>query len=142
MIGYSTSAKRWNVPLGAGREMTRGLVRAAVVRSRGARASTDRSRAALRLTGRTFCACTPTFRPAALRGFAAFAHRCLVPSVSFNARRCFSVCARRGALRRHCRRGHGDCDNGAEHEPGSDEGPPAPETARIHARHELSPLLR
>ena len=71
--------------------MTRGFVRAAVVRSRGARASTDRRRAVFRLTGRNRLACTPTLRPAARRGFAAFAQRCLVPSVSFNARSCFSV---------------------------------------------------
>ncbi len=142
MIGYSTSAKRWKLPFGAGREMTRGFVRAAVVRSRGARASTDRRRAVFRLTGRNRLACTPTLRPAARRGFAAFAQRCLVPSVSFSARRCFSVWRRRGALRRHRRRGHGDCDNGGEHQPGSDEGSAAPETARMHARHELSPLLR
>ena len=91
MIGYSTSAKRWKVPFGAGRETTSGFVRAAVVRSRGARASTDRSRAASRATGRILRACTATFRLVARRGFAAFAQRCLVPSVSLSARRCFSV---------------------------------------------------
>ncbi len=90
MIAYSWSANWWKLPFGAGREMTRGFVRAAVVRSRGARASTDRSRLVLSWTARTRFACTPTLRPAA-RGFAAFAQRCFVPSVSFSARRCFSV---------------------------------------------------
>ena len=35
-----------------------------------------------------------------------------------------------------------DEERPGEHQPGSDEGSAAPETARIHARHELSPLLR
>ena len=63
MIADSWSAKRWNEPFGAGSETTRGLVRAATVRSRGARASTELRLAVSSVRGRNFRAWTATFRP-------------------------------------------------------------------------------
>ncbi len=71
MTADSCRANRWNLPFGAGRETTSGFILAALVRSRGARASTVLRRAVFRVTTRRFRALTPTFLPRATRGFRA-----------------------------------------------------------------------
>src|SRR5918998_1908067 len=71
MIADSWSANFWKFPFGPGSETTSGFVRAAVVRSRGARARTDRRSAVLSVTARSAFAWTPTLFRAALRGRAA-----------------------------------------------------------------------
>ena len=82
MIDDCAIAKRWKAPLGAGSETTSGRRRAATVNSRGARASTDRRRAAFRLTVRNRLAWTPTFFPRTWPGLALRVQKCFVPARS------------------------------------------------------------
>ncbi len=90
MIAERWSAKRWKTPFGAGRETTTGRVRAAAVRSRGARARTDFRRAVSSRTERNFRACTPTFLPAERPGFEARVQKRAVRAVSLSSRSCLN----------------------------------------------------
>ena len=135
MIRYSTSAKRWKLRWGRGGDDER-------VRACGCRAlAAARGRTEARgVQAHRSESGSRARRPCAWprRGFAAFTQRCLVPSVSFNARSCFSVwlgaalCAGTPPRTRRLRQRRRALAGG-------DEGSPAPETARIHIARELSP---